>query len=92
MTDVVNLFGEQSYGATVKGEDGVVRTVNTHVIAELEHKLQQAREGEIIGISLVCMGPQYDVSYHLVGRVGGYAMLGAQQTIMAELVEINRNA
>lgn len=59
-------------------------------IAVLERALQEARAGDIVGLSITCMDPNGLSEYSVVGFVGGYNMLGAAQCVVGELTAINR--
>ena len=69
----------------------VVKEPNTLVITTLEHMLQEARAGDIVGISCAYHGPDWHASYTIAGFAGGYSMLGAMQCAVAELADINRD-
>lgn len=56
----------------------------------LRDLLQRAVSGELVGIGLAGLHDNGEASYHVAGRVGGFAMHGALDMVRAELVDINR--
>jgi hypothetical protein len=62
------------------------------VIAFLERLLQDARSGQVQGITCAYMGPDWRAGYSVVGFVGGYSMQGAAHCVLTELARINMGA
>lgn len=62
---------------------------NQTTIEALEEMLDLAKRGEIKGFAMVPLWHDNTASYLVMGRVGGYAMLGALQMVSAHLVDIN---
>lgn len=56
----------------------------------LREMLQSAESGELTGVAVVGLHSNGEASYHIVGQVGGFSMVGALDIIKAELVDINR--
>lgn len=59
------------------------------LIAYLEDLLRQAKTGEVVGAAFATLDHDHSTSYSVVGRVGGYAMLGAIECARQVLLDIN---
>ena len=66
------------------------RAVNATAVEGLEEMLELAKKGEIVGFAMVPMWHDNTASYLIMGRCGGYAMLGAMNVVMTHLVGTNR--
>ena len=65
------------------------RVVNATAVEGLEEMLELAKKGEITGFAMVPMWHDNTASYLIMGRAGGYAMLGAMNVVMAHLIDTN---
>ena len=62
--------------------------VNEKTVEALEEALEQARSGEIVGVSIIKRHPDSLTSYHIAGISGGYSMVGAANCVMLELTRV----
>jgi len=65
---------------------------HTGVVAFLERLLQDARSGQVQGLTCTYVGPDWKAGYSILGFVGGYSMQGAAHCVLVELAEINMSA
>lgn len=65
------------------------REVNATAVEALEEMLDLARRGEIKGFAMVPLWHDNQASYLVMGRAGGYTMLGALQMVVAHLIGTN---
>lgn len=79
MTNVTSLYG---------GPTGEPHP-NEACIEALEHWLEMARSGEIVGVALVGRRPDRTAGLSVCGVIGGYSMLGALEMARAELVKVS---
>lgn len=70
--------------------DAAVVAPNAALIAALEVMLQEARAGEIVGMSCVYTTKEWHAAYQVVGFVGGFSMVGAAQCALQELSDAAR--
>lgn len=66
------------------------RQVNEDTVETLEELLEKARSGHVVGLGAVVLEHNGVSEWRLVGRVGGFNMLGATDVLMAEVREIAR--
>ena len=87
MTEVFDFEAAKNGRREARQAEG--NAVNATTVEALEEMLDLAKKGEIKGFAMVPMWHDNTASYLLMGRVGGYAMLGALNMIQAHLVETN---
>ncbi len=62
---------------------------NPECVSALEEALEQARSGEIIGVTIIKRHYDRAASFYSSGVIGSYAMIGALQCAQAEMVGIS---
>lgn len=79
--NIVSLNGAPVEGQTTEPSEYVIET--------LEDMLERAKSGKLIGVAIVGMENDGATPYMLVGKVGGFGMVGALQGLQFELNTIN---
>lgn len=87
MTEVVDFDAAKQGRREVRAVNGL--EVNATAVEALEEMLELAKKGEIKGFAMVPMWHDNTASYLIMGRVGGYVMLGALNMVVAHMVETN---
>lgn len=75
---------------SLNGKPTGKREVSQVCVDTLRDLLERAEAGELVAIGLAGLHENGAASYHVVGRIRGYAMHGALDMVRAELVDINR--
>lgn len=81
--NIVHVFGGPQGGAAQPLEP------NASCIVCLEHWLELAKSGALVGMAFVGLHHDYSVGYALAGQVGGFTMLGALRMVEQDLVDAN---
>ena len=80
---VSSIFG----GEIPTGETG---EPNESLISFLEDLLERARSGNSVGVIATELHNDRSASWHVVGQVGGFTMLGAATVALDELTSVVR--
>lgn len=89
MTEVLDFDAAKQGRREARTVEG--RVVNATTVEALEEMLELAKKGEIKGFVMAPLWHDNTTSYLMMGRVGGYAMLGALDMIRHHLVGANMN-
>jgi hypothetical protein len=87
MTEVLDFDAAKHGRREARVVEG--RAVNAAAVEGLEEMLELAKKGEIVGFAMVPMWHDNTASYLILGRYGGYAMLGAMNVAMTHVVDAN---
>lgn len=71
--------------SALHGGEIIRPTPNSGCVAKLRELLEQAENGEIVGITCASLHGDGTASYTIAGMVGPYAMLGAVSMAESEL-------
>lgn len=85
--NIVHVFGGPQ-GGPQGGDEPPLEPVASCVQC-LEHWLEMAKTGTLVGMAFVGLHNDYRVGYTLAGQVGGLAMLGAIKMVEQDLVDVN---
>lgn len=80
MTDIIHIHHKPVLPETEPSQN---------LIEFLERTLIEARAARIVGAVLVLRAADNSSTYSIVGRVGGFSMLGALQVAQHEVAAIN---
>lgn len=64
---------------SLNGNAPILRERNDQCVAALEDALEEAKSGEIVGVSIIKNYHDGQGSFHYAGTVGGFSMVGAHR-------------